>query len=202
MTVWKNLVSLILILMSFCNGYSQDSWVLKKAEKGIKIYTRPKANIPFDEYKATTIIDTSIENVLNELLEAPEYYDECPSEISYYLKSISKNQHLFYVHKSFPWPIKDRDIITLLTIEKLSDKKIKLYLESAPNQIPKKNKTIRIKDLMGFWLLEEKNNKTMVTQQLYLDPEGSLPPFIVNKLLVKGPYRTFSVLQDLKDKSS
>ena len=55
---------------------------------------------------------------------------------------------------------------------------------------------------MGFWLLEEKNNKTMVTQQLYLDPEGSLPPFIVNKLLVKGPYKTFSVLQDLKDKSS
>lgn len=200
--VIKTLVGFIIILLIGFNSFSQNPWVLKKDAKAIKIYTRPLANIPFDEYKAVTTVETSIDKVLKELLEAPEYYENCPSEISYLVKSINPNQHLFYVHKSFPWPIKDRDILTLLTVEKLSDKKIKLYLESAPNEIPEKNKTIRIKNLMGYWLLEEKNNKTMVTQQLYLNPEGSLPPFIVNTLLVKGPYKTFSALQELKNKSS
>ena len=49
---------------------------------------------------------------------------------------------------------------------------------------------------MGHWLLEEMNGKTKVTQQLFLDPEGSLPPFIVNNLLIKGPYKTFTELKN------
>lgn len=198
----KILVVLMLAFLNSFSSFSQNSWSLKKEENGIRIFTRPLTEIPFDEYKAITTIDASINTVLNELLEAPKYCDNCPSEISYLVKSINQNQHLFYVHKAFPWPIKDRDIITRLTVEKLSDKKIKLYLESAPNEIPNKDNTIRIKQLMGYWLLEEKNSKTIVTQQLYINPEGSLPPFIINKLLIKGPYKTFTTLKELKEKSS
>jgi hypothetical protein len=175
--------------------------VLKKDANNIKIYTRPSKNIPFDEYKATTTINTRINTILNELLEAPEYYENCLPEVSYLVKS-NNNQYVFYAHKPLPWPIKDRDIITLLTVDKISDKKIKLTLESAPNEIPEKHKTIRIKTLMGHWLLEEKDNKTMVTQQLFLDPEGSLPAFVVNSLLIKGPYNTFKELHKLREKSS
>jgi hypothetical protein len=79
----------------------------------------------------------------------------------------------------------------LLTVEHINRKTIKLTLESLPKGLPKKDNTIRVKTLMGHWLLEEVNDKTMVTQQLFLDPEGSLPPFVVNSLLIKGPYTTF-----------
>lgn len=183
-----------LLLIPFLS-FSQTEWKLKKNENNIKIYTRAVENINFDEYKATTIIETSIDNVLAELLEAPNYTTNCEAGISYYVKSISDSQHVFYAHKELPWPIKDRDIITLLTVEKLSSKKIKLTLESLPEALPLKEKTIRIKTLMGYWLLEEKGAKTLVTQQLFLDPEGNLPAFVVNSLLIKGPFKTFSELK-------
>ena len=72
-------------------------------------------------------------------------------------------------------------------------------IEGLPEGIPEREKTIRIKNLMGYWLLEQKaDQETMVTQQLFLNPEGSLPAFVINSLLVKGPFKTF---QDLRRNS-
>jgi len=192
----KHILFLLLLFINFF-GFSQGSWQLKKDTNNIKIYTRPTTNSNFNEYKAVTSIATSLDVVLKELLSAPQYNNNHQSGISYYVKQLNENQHVFYAHKPLPWPIKDRDIVTLLTIERINDNKIKLILESLPEAVPEKSKTLRIKKLMGHWLLEEtENNKVMITQQLLIDPEGSLPPFIVNKLLVKGPFKTFTELQD------
>lgn len=152
-------------------------------------------NSKFKELKATTTIDTSIEAVLAELLEAPAYYEGCEAGKSFYVKAIDDNQHVFYAYRDLPWPVKDRDIVTLLTVERTSDKKIKLHLKGLPTELPEKDKTIRVKDVTGFWLLEETNGQTQVTQQLYLDPEGSIPPLVTNSLLVKGPFKTFTELR-------
>ena len=176
-------------------SFAQTEWKLKKDANDIKIYTRSVPNEKLDEYKAVTTIKTSIENVLQELISAPKYYDQCESGISYYIKKLEDNQHLFYARKDLPWPVKDRDLITLLTVEKITDTKYKLKLESLPNAIEEREKTIRIKKLMGFWLLEKIDDSTKVTQQLFVNPEGSLPAFVTNSLLIKGPFKTFSELR-------
>lgn len=175
---------------------AQDHWTLKKEAHNIKIYTRNSKDSKLKEFKAVTMINTALQNILSELLDAPDYYKDCKPNISYYVKELNKNQHVFYAHKDLPWPVKDRDIVTLLTVNTINDNTVKLTLESLPEELPSKNKTIRIQNLMGYWLLEEMNGKTKVTQQLFLDPEGSLPPFIINNLLIKGPYQTFKDLQN------
>lgn len=186
---------LIFVLLYNTFSIAQDEWGLKKDAKGIKIYTRAVADSPLKEYKATTLLNASIDSVLSELLNAPQYTENCEAGQSFYVIARGKNQHVFYARKELPWPVRNRDIVTLLTVDKISDKKVKLHLESLPEGIPEKEKTIRIKELMGFWLLEEENGKTKVTQQLYLNPEGSLPSAITNALLIKGPFKTFTELQ-------
>jgi len=193
----KKLIFTCFFLLICIHSFSQTEWKLKKDTNAIKIFTRSLPNESFDEYKAQTVIDNPIEGILNELLTAPKYFENCPSGVSYYVKQLNDNQHVFYAHKDLPWPLKDRDLVTLLTVNKISDKKYKLTLESLPNVIPEKEKTLRIKKLMGFWLLEEIDKKTKVTQQLFVNPEGSLPKFVVNSLLVKGPYKTFSDLRNV-----
>ncbi len=197
----KYIICLFLALIPL-SSFSQKTWELKKKANNISIYTRALPNEPLDEFKAETTIKVSIENVLEELLTAPTYFDGCNPDTSYYLKNLSENEHVFYAYKSLPWPIKDRDIITLLKVEKISETKIKLILKSLPNLIPKKEKTIRINKLMGHWLLEEKDGETKITQQLFVNPEGSLPPFVINLLLIKGPFKTFSDLRKTFNKSA
>lgn len=177
-------------------SFSQNEWDLKKEDSHIKIYTRDASNSALKEFKAVTILDTDSKYILEELLTAPDYYEDCEPNISYYVKKLNENQHVFYAYKDLPWPIKDRDIITLLSVKEINSTTVKLTLESLPNELPEKNKTIRVKKLMGHWLLEEMDGKTKVTQQLFLNPEGSLPPFIINSLLIKGPYKTFKDLRD------
>jgi len=189
-------VMLILLLFIPIVVFSQTDWSLKKESNAIKIYTRDTSNSNLKEFKAETTINTASKHILEELLEAPDYYEGCESNVSYYVKELENNQHVFYAHKDLPWPIKDRDIVTLLTVTKIDSLSTKLTLESLPDELPKKDKTIRVKKLMGHWLLEEMDGKTMVTQQLFIDPEGNLPPFVVNSLLIKGPFKTFKNLQD------
>lgn len=174
---------------------AQNHWDLKKDDHNIKIYTRDSKSSAFKEYKAVTIINTPSKYILKELLEAPTYHENCEPGVSYYVKALNDNQHIFYAHKDLPWPIQDRDIVTLLTLKKINSSTTKLTLESLPNALPSKAKTIRLKTVMGHWLLEEMGNQTKVTQQLFLDPEGNLPAFIVNNLLIKGPFQTFKDLQ-------
>ena len=191
----KNTLLFLLLLTSLVS-IAQTDWTLKKDDNDIKIYTRPVAGETLDEYKATTVVNTKTDNVVSELLTAPRYEGSCEPGISYYIKQLSDNQHVFYAHKPLPWPIRDRDIITLLTVEKISDLKYKLILESFPDAIPEKEKTIRIKKLMGYWLLEADGNTTKITQQLFVNPEGTLPAFVINNLLIKGPFKTFSELKE------
>ena len=191
------MLRMILILLCFpFLVNAQTDWTLKKEANQIKIYTRDAKDSNLKEFMAMTTIETPLKLILNELLEAPDYYEGCESNVSYYVKELNSNQHVFYAHQDLPWPIKDRDIVTLLTVDKLNSKTIKLTLESLPDELPSKTKTIRIKNLMGYWLLEEMEGKTTVTQQLFVDPEGSLPPFVVNNLLVKGPFKTFKDLRN------
>ena len=191
----KNL-NLILCLCAFQICTSQNQWILKKNEDDIKVYTRRVSNSKIKEYKATSILHTSVDSILSELLTAPKYTDDCEAGISYYVKQMNSNQHLFYAYKDLPWPVRDRDVVTLITVNKISPKKYKLTIEGLPNGIPEKKQMIRIRQLMGHWLIEEKSSNTvMVTQQLFLNPEGKLPAFVINSLIVKGPLKTFQELK-------
>ena len=191
----KTWVWLLLIMIS-AQLQAQKDWKLKKEIDGIKVYTRSMADSPWKEFKAMTELDASMDQVLNELLDAPKYTENCAPGISFLIGQQTENQYLFYARKELPWPIKDRDIITLLTVHKLTDNSIRLDIHGSPKSLPEKEKTIRVQQLMGHWLLEDLGETTRVTQQLYLDPAGSLPAAVVNGLIVKGPLKTFMDLQN------
>ena len=71
-------------------------------------------------------------------------------------------------------------------------------LEAVPNYIPGKEDFIRLKTAKGSWEITPlKDNKTQIKYQVMADPEGSLPPMIINMFIVDGPYTT---LQNLKER--
>lgn len=182
-------------------AFAQSDWSLKKSdEHGIEIYTRTMEGSNYKEYKITTHISTAPANILKELLDAPEYNEDPEPGVSYYVKERAPHEHLFYVKKKLPWPIKDRDLVTLITVNKVSEEKIILTMEGLPEGLPAMKNAVRIKTLMGKWTLEAADNGTRTTQQLFVDPEGALPPFITNAMLTKGPYKTFLELKKVADK--
>ncbi len=188
-----------LFLVISCLGFGQKSWKLVKNENGVQIWTRDFENTKLKEYKAVTYIQTSVQDVVNELLDAPRYDKNYKEGISHLIKADDEN-YFFYVHNEFPWPIKDRDVVSRLKVQKISENKVKLDIKAAPNEIPESGNMLRIREMSGYWLLERVGDEVRVIQQLHIDPEGSLPSFITNSLLVSGPFKTFKVLKNKLEK--
>lgn len=182
---------------------SQNPWELKKNAHAIKIYTRTTSSSNIKEFKATTEIYAPLDSILNKLIIGPKYTKKCLPDINYFVEKINDNQSIYYSYKDMPWPAKDRDVVTLLTINRINNKTVTLTLKGSPYYLPEKDKTIRVKNFTGHWVLkEDENQKTSVMHELFLDPEGQIPSFIINALLVNAPYKLFRDLHKTSQKPS
>lgn len=192
------LISYFFISLSIVWGTSDwEEWELKKRTDNIEIYTRDVKESAFKEFKATTIFNNvSMSEVLDQIYKAPSYHENCAYSTSYIIEEMSSpEERFFYYSEKLPWPIKNRDVVTKLSLEEQSTDKIVLSIKAAPKNISRKDNTIRIQKLKGFWLLERHPEGIKATQQIYMDPGGTVPAFIVNSLIVKGPLKTFSTLK-------
>lgn len=187
----------VISLCVLAGGSRFGEWELKKSEDNIDIYTRSLSDSSLKEFKATTVFtNISMDAVLKQVLEAPYYYKDCDFGTSYFMNDLSSQaERYFYYSEKLPWPIQNRDVVTKLSIEEQTPERVLLSINAVPDLISSKNKTIRITDLKGFWLLEKHAAGIRATQQIYMDPGGTVPSFIVNSLIVKGPLKTFSSLK-------
>lgn len=194
-------IGYILFFISLCSITAQESgaWELKKHKDSIDIYTRDRASSSFKEFKAISVFDTSFEDLLQQLYEAPYYSNNTDYNISYLIDDLVMDGTYFYYKQDLPWPLMNRDVVTKLTVIKKTDTYIKLAIESVPDLLDPEPQTIRITELSGFWLLEKVPEGIKATQQIHMDPAGRVPPFIVNPLLVKGPFKTFNDLHNKLD---
>lgn len=176
---------------------AQDDWKLAKDSKGIKIYTKNREGFSVKEYKAITRINSTREELLKTILNGDSLqYWTYKTDDSKLLKKESDSLYYVYMYNDFPWPVKNRDHISKLIVSYPSENSTMVSIESSPKYIPNKKGVVRVVDFSGFWLFENQDEGVLVTQQLYGDPAGYLPNFIVNSMLVKGPYNTFLKLKE------
>lgn len=193
----KSLLTVMVAMFIMAPATNPGEWSLKKRKDQIEIYTRDSGNNGLKEFKATTVFETSFETLLEELYYAPTYEKSCNFNTSYRIhKDDLTDGYYFYYKEKLPWPLKDRDVVTRLYVIKQTPKEVFLGIEAVPGVLPKEDQTIRITDLKGSWhLVQQEDGGIKATQQIYMDPAGKVPTFIVNSLIVKGPLKTFTSLK-------
>ena len=196
----KKLCSLLLLFSCFLSGYSQSVWKLEKDASGIQVYTRDVSTSSIKEYKATALIKTSLQSLVNKIIDGEHLKEwNYKTTKSSLLEKKSDNEYLVYMYNDLPWPAKNRDHISELKLDVISNSLTKISIKSVPEKIIEKKGVIRVVNFSGFWLLEQTKLGVMVTQQMYGDPGGSLPAFIVNSMLVNAPFNTFKQLKEQLD---
>lgn len=190
----KTLFYLTFFMLLPLSMSTPEKWKLKKSKDNIEIYTRAFPDSPFKEFKATSVIDTTFDALLQELYDAPTYTPACDFNVSYRILNDSEDSRFFYYKQEMPWPIKDRDVVTELKLVEQTEDRVLLSIETVSDVLDIEDNCLRIEKLSGFWLLEREDNGIRATQQIHMDPGGSVPAIIVNPLLVKGPFKTFTEL--------
>jgi len=186
----------ILLFSGFFFSFSQSVWELEKDELGIQVYTRAVKTSSIKEYRATTIVKASIKSLVNKIIDGDHLkqwnYKTITSEL---IEKKNKNKYIIYMYNNLPWPAKDRDHISELEVIAVSDSLTKVVIKSDAKRIPEKKGVIRVVEFSGHWILEKTKEGVKVTQQMYGDPGGYLPVFVVNSMLVNAPFYTFKQLK-------
>lgn len=178
-------------------SWAQSEWQLVKDNQGIQVFVRTNDTTKFNEFKAQMEVEAHPDEVLNIIWDGKHLYQwHYQTSESKLIKRINTTQQIVYMRNDMPWPLQDRDVITLMTVHQLTSQIFRINLVPATYTFPEQNKIIRIKNFKGYWYLEQSSVGTIVILQMQGDPAGSIPPFLFNVFLTNGPFNTFLALKN------
>ncbi len=191
-------IFLLMLLFFSHKGHGQE-WELKKDKKGIKIYVRQSESSKLKEYKAVMLIKTSMDKALKILTDGNNLWKWNHRTVeSKIIKTISENEFIFWMKNNLPWPLKNRDHVSRIKVIHEERGSITMHINpETTHPVPQVKNTIRIKNFRGYWLLIPQGEYLEITHQLYGDPAGSIPAWVMNSVITSGPYNSFLNLKEL-----
>lgn len=188
--------SALFLLFAMFFGHSQKKTNLALDKEGIKIYLTKLDTTPFKEYKAIMTVKANIDTVAKQILDIKSLQKwNFKTRKSELIRKVSDTSWIFYMNHHLGWPIQDRDHVSKVTlIKKEAEQTITIF--PANNVLKEKEGIIRLTNFKGFWYLKKiSDNQTLVMQQIYGNPGGSIPAFMVNMVVTKGPFESFKELR-------
>lgn len=191
---------LLLLHLGLAIKYDErnDDWRLVRNENNIKVYA---ADSDFSSYKKIRVVATvqgKWEKIIPTFQNIAGYSDWIyATEQAYLIKRISKTEVLYYLETGLPWPAKNRDAAVMMRIADAGDSLV-IYTEGQPNIIPPTDGKVRVPWFKGRWIFKTAGEEKIdILYEFDLDPGGSLPTWIVNMFIDKGPYETILKLSEI-----
>lgn len=195
-----------------------NQWRPAKQKNGITSYTRNVALSKYKAVKGETTLPVSTARLfaaINDASACPEWADTCKE--SYIQQEISAHEFFIYTLNDLPWPVMDRDVVAHVSwsleedgtvmmrskaVNNVATNEIALN-ESVKNNVPLNKGVVRIEMATAQWRFKPlTNNSTAASFEIHMDPNGSIPGWLLNRLILNSPFSTFDNLakQAAKDK--
>jgi ribosome-associated toxin RatA of RatAB toxin-antitoxin module len=186
----------VILSFSFPNDSSfelevEPAWKLVSSDGGLSVYKRDKAGSKYKEIKVESILDASVDDVLAAVVKADNYKNwiyKCAE--SEKIKTLNDNEFIYYTRADLPSPLWDRDIVARSTYR--FDGGIHYFSsKEALGEVEEKSKAVRVKEFNTFWIIKDMGgNRTSVENRLHFEPGGSIPSWLVNLSIARGPKKT------------
>lgn len=189
-------LSLLFFLLIGGSCYSQKKPELALNKEGVKVYLTKFDSTAFKEYRAVMTVNANIDTIVKQLVDVKNLkkwnYKTRKSEL---VKKISDSSWILYMTHHLGWPIQDRDHVSKVTLTRNENERIITILPE--NRLLKeKPGYVRLTNFKGFWYLKKvSDTQTLVIQQIYGNPGGHIPAFMINMVITKGPFDTFRELR-------
>ncbi len=173
--------------------------------KGVKVWTYKQSGNPSVNYRATTILDSTLSGAVAMVMDTDHSAEWAP----YTGKALvldRNNQNgivTLRMDLNFPFPLKDRDVVLTSRIAQNAEGIVTIASSSVVDpRLPVRSDYIRIDHFEGLWefksLPKSATGKPQVevTASGYAAPNGLLPLAIVNLFVSEQPYQ---MLRNMKN---
>jgi START domain len=195
----KNLLLLFFAAMTY-NASAQNEWSLSKDNNDIKVYTRKTDSSDFKSVRVVAFLTGSCEKLAAIIMGVDKNIKWVyKTKTLRLIKRVNDNQLTYYEETSLPWPMRNRDQVIRVNLYPDSiNHALKITTTGEPKDIPETDGIVRVPYFLGVWLVKEiSTNKISIEYYLDVDPGGSIPAWISNMFVAKGPYETFVNLSNL-----
>ncbi|THD69109.1 lipid-binding protein [Robertkochia marina] len=188
---------LCICLLSFGLLQAQE-WQLQKKSDHIKVYTRQLDSTQFNEYKAVLTAKTTPEKALKVICDGDRLWEwNHKTAKSEEVLSYNDSTFVIWMLNDLPWPLRDRENLSLIKVSEPRPGNYYVDISPADNSLRKTPEdVIRTTRFKGHWKIRAlRNGMVEVTQQLYGDPNGIIPAWLLNSIITNVPFHSFENLK-------
>jgi hypothetical protein len=174
-----------------------QSWELKDEVDGIKVYTSTVENSDIKAVKVECTIEATLSQLTAVLLDIPAS-DEWiyATKFCRLQKTISPCELIYHSELNVPWPARNRDFIVRVKLEQDSiTKKLTVDGENLPDYLKEQEDVVRIMHTESNWTVTPRNKYLDIVFTLHVNPGGSIPAWLTNLFVTRGPLETFRNLR-------
>jgi len=177
----------------------EGGWNQLYADQGITVYAQRTRKSKILAFRAEGILKAPIDQIM-EVLRRVEIANEWmpDAEGKYVVKEVSDTEAITYSVNRVPFPFADRELVLLNKLRLDRDRRflvLDIYSVDYPSQ-PVKKGTVRAQMYCGEMRLRPAGEgQTQVVLQLYVDPRGAVPGWIVNLFQKRLPYNFLRALE-------
>ena len=171
----------------------QEAWRKRIDKDGLIVHTRRVEGSPILEYKGHMTVKVPMEQVIalyEDVQQLPKWFYQCVD--AKVLNAPDAMHKVIYFALHLPWPVAERDVV--FEQDKAVDAAthaVSYTFTVLPDQLPPKAGRIRMVALKSLWQFTPlPDGRTEVYFQQHSDPGGSIPTFVVNKLVVDIPFNS------------
>ena len=179
-----------------------QSWELKNEEEGIKVYTRTVESSAIKAVKVECTIEATLSQLTAVLLDisaSPEWI--YATKFCRVQKTISASELIYHSEIAVPWPASNRDFIVRVKLEQDSiTKTLTVDGENLPQYLDEQKGVVRIMHTESNWTVTPRNKYLDIVFTLHVDPGGSIPAWLTNLFVTRGPLETFLNLRSQVNK--
>lgn len=202
-TIYYSLTTLLFSILPFSIGEltpaNASNWIFSKEVDGIRVYYRQSESSPVKELKIQFTVEAGLQPVLAVLRDIdafPLWIYNC-SEAR--LLDGEGSRILYYHRINFPWPLSDRDAVSLATYEQDPESGVVYSMNNAvEGEVPSQNGVVRLREMEIRWVVTPVGgNESSVDYYLRTDPGGSLPSWLINLAIDRGPIKSMQAFRAL-----
>ncbi|OJT01156.1 START domain-containing protein [Marinobacter nauticus] len=174
-----------------------QEWTLRKEVDNIRIYTMDQSNSGFQAFKAEANLDVPLENLMAVMINpesCKEWVHNCTE--SYAFGQGDFHDRYAYSVNDMPWPVTDRDYVLRIRTRGNGDTgEVVMDLNAVPGMRAEFNSRVRVDRSDTLYRFTPDGDKTRMVWVQHTEPNGALPGWLVNNLLVDIPVKSLQALE-------
>ena len=176
-------------------------WHLKRDRDGIQVYVSKVADSKFKAMRAHMTVETSVRSLvalITDLENCHQWASTCKH--AYIMERFSPTESIVYSHNNLPFPVRDRVAYSRVnwTIDADKGAVVMRSYALSDGQYGVRKGVIRVTDAMSEWrFTPQVDGKVLVESFVHADPNGAIPAWLTNLLMVDAPFDTMRQVRKL-----